>query len=804
MSQSVKIIVGHTWQDDVRYLNELRGVRTLESGVDLSEIRDIIDIVVGGDNITSYVAEESIFGVLTSLLGAVARLLRGHSQKAIVEFDCEPWELVLYPDSTTDGLRVSVYSIDRRNQVMAHDLLMETDEFVEALVEASEALLTDLYGISDAFSSQDIIREFSANLEAVKQLDAPRMASRPERHRSGVGLRQGGSSGASGLTISYTFDADHEALQRYRGENQFDLHAILVPGDVAIEFQGREMSIAGDYPALTVRALIRRARALLNHIETSDADDFRSDSELWHTRFDVVAERGRWEVIAGPPGGDQTLRCQVSPADGIDAILSIAELFCSELLSLNPAMELNYRFTDLFEEVRELRSWYEDISGSNSYLDEPERYIQQSGDLRPAPSPGAPTPRFPWPFSRVHSIFPQRAWSFDSRQIHMFAATPAEAGLLVPTNSALHCLSWSTGESLWNFGESRGIRPASYAVAGEHLLIAEDGEGIRFLETETGEVVFENRSLRVSSWRLLVGAFAYPSESLVVAADLQGRILGLSADDGEIRWHFSSGHGRFVGVSGDGPLISALTGEGFLYTLNPVDGEVLWNVRLGGLSETPPAIHQGRLYTFSHDSMSQQLNIHCIQPFTGRSAWQHRIEGRLAGRPSFRDRWLILPVQRKNSFCVVGVDCEAGRPGSEWEVDVHSAGVSDIAEAEFATIDGEIHGIIKTDRGQVTCFRLEDGEVRWRAVDKDETWMLGGNRSLQTIGDCVLVPNHQLELRDLDDGSLRHVIEQPVRSPEFVHAAGSLNIVVGSKQGKKDDPDILYGYRLDHFLSVVE
>jgi outer membrane protein assembly factor BamB len=804
MPQSVQIIVGHTWQDDVRYLNDLRDVRTLESGVDLSEIRDIIDIVVGGDNITSYVAEESIFGVLTSMLGAVSRLLRGRSQKAIVEFDCEPWELVLYPDSDTDGLRVSVYSIDRRNQVMAHDLLMETDAFVGALVEASETLLSDLYRISDAFSSQDIIREFTANLEAVKQLESPRPAARPDRHRTGVGLRQGGSSGASGLTISYTFDADHDALQRYRGENQFDLHALLAPGDIAVEFQGRELSIAGEFPALTIRALTRRARELLNHIETSDADDFRCDSRLWHTRFDVIAEQGRWEVLAGAPRDDDTIRCQVSPSDCIDAILSIGELFCSELLSLNPAMELNYRFTDLFEEVRELRAWYEDISGSNSYLDEPEPYIREHGDLRRASSPASPPPDFPWPFQNVRAVFPHRAWSFDARQIHMFAVTPAQAGLLVPTHCAIYCLDWDTGETRWNFGEARGIRPASYAVAGEYLLIAEDGEGIRLLDTETGAVHFENRSLRVSSWRLLVGAFSYPSEDLVVAADLQGRILGLSTTDGSIRWHFSSGHGRFVGVTGDGPLISALTGEGFLYTLNPVDGEVLWNVRLGGLSETPPAFHQGRLYTFSHDSMSQQLNIHCTQPYTGRNAWQHRIEGRLAGRPAFSDRWLVIPVQRKHSYCLVGVDCEAGRPGSEWEITLRSAGVTDLAAAEFVDIDSETHGLVKTDRGQVTCFRLSDGHVRWRASDDDETWMLGGNRALQTIGDCVLVPNQELELRDLDDGTLRHVIEQPIRSPEYVHAAGELNVVVGSKQNKKDDPDVLNAYRLDHFLSVVD
>lgn len=802
--QSVQIIVGHSWKQDVRFLKNLRQYRRFDSELDLVEIRDIIDIVVDGTNITSNVAEESIFGVLSELLEAVATLLEGRARKAIVEFHCEPWEMVLVPDGRQ--FLISLYSINRHHRVIAHDIPIAVDKFVEALSQAAETLLSDLYRISEGFSADSFVRTFSSRLGRIQDYKRADFAKSDALDYERVGEHRGGTSSSSGLTLSYSFDADHPALRDYYGEHDFDLHALLVPGEIVLEDHGRTIELTRGYPFLTVHALLKRCRQLLNLLEASEESSFVCDEPLRHLRFDVAAEGPDWELTLGTATqGEAPLRLSSHPREALDLMLSLGEMLLADLFSVNQALEFNHRWSDLEQEVRELRGWFEDISGSNFYHDEPETFIEALGHVAPAPVPEPSAPKFPWPLSSVHALFPRPTWQFAAERIELDGLVTVANGLFVPTSEAMYLIDNTTGKVRWKYGEDVNMGRVSHMVAGDRLLLAEDGGGIQLLDLESGERIFENRSVPVSSWKRIVGAAAYPTESRVVACDLHGRILGLSAVDGSVDWSFASGHGRFVGVSFQGPLIMALTGEGFLYSINPIDGETLWKIRLGGLAATGPQFHQGRLYSLSHDSLHQKLTVHSLYPFTGRTSWQLRIDGVLAGQASFVDEYMIVPVERHGQLSLHGIDVERTEPRIEWSLDLSSAGMDDPTPVlAWQADDGRAHGLVKTDRAELSCFDIASGELRWRATPADETWLLHGNIPLVRVEDAVLAVGDDIQLRDLHTGRLLHALDQPVKAPEYLSAFGELSVVVGTRGTSNDSVDVLSCLTLDHFLALVE
>ncbi|QDG53389.1 hypothetical protein FIV42_22375 [Persicimonas caeni] len=801
--QSVQIIVGHSWKQDVRFLKSLRQYRRFDSDLDLVEIRDIIDIVVDGTNITSNVAEESIFGVLSELLDAVARLIEGLSRKAIVEFHCEPWEMVLEPDGSQ--FLISLYSINRHRRVIAHDIPIAVDKFVEALSDAAETLLTDLYRISEGFSSDSFVRAFSSRLGRIQNYKRARFANEDRADFEREGERHGGTSCPSGLTLSYSFDADHVALRDYYGEHDFDLHALLFPGEISAEYRGRTVELTRGYPFLTVHALLKRARQLLNLLEASDESSFYCDESLHHARFDVAAQGPHWELTIGTPvRGEGPLTVPSHPREALDVILSLSEMLLADVLSLNPAMELNHRWSDLDIELRELRGWFEDLSGSNSYHDEPESFIEALGHLNPAPPPEPEKPGFPWAFSSVHSLFPRPSWQFAAERIELGGLINAAGGLLVPTSEAMYFIDSQSGQVRWKHAEDVDMSRVSYKVAGDRILVAEHGTGMRLLDLASGELVFENETTPVSTWKRIVGAAAYPSEQRIVACDRHGRIVGLHPETGEIIWSFSSGHGRYVGVTFQGPLITALTGEGFLYSINPLDGEVLWKVRLGGLAATGPQFHQGRLYSLSHDSLHQKLTVHALYPFTGRTSWQLRIDGVLAGQASFVDEYMIVPVERHGHLMLQAIDVERTEPRVEWTLDLSSAGMDDPTPVLPIELAGKMHGLVKTDRAELSCFEITTGERIWRATPQDETWLLHGNLPLVQIEDAILAVGDDIQLREAATGRLLHVLDQPVKAPEYVSPFGELSVIVGARGTSTDSVDVLSCLRLDHFLAVVE
>ncbi|RAL20562.1 hypothetical protein DL240_16120 [Lujinxingia litoralis] len=793
MSQ-VEIIVGRGWKEDVRYLTALDPLRPAESTMNLLEIRDIIDIVVDGTNLTALIPEEAIFAVIGGLMEGLVALSLGTRTKVILEFPHEPWELVLIGHA--GQLLVSAYSLGRDKQVVARNLPMNSGSFVRAVCEAAEDLLRELFGISERFSSERYVRQLSQWLGTLKRSRLPAFGARVPIAGELPADRASATSSSQGLTLSYEFVGRDEALRDYDGEQTFDLHALLFDGTLRAELGEDDVELATHYPFLAMGSLLERARQLLSHLESRADGGLELIEALPYLDLKVRDDGDRWELESGG------YRWSVAPPECLDRMLSLGELFVQDLAELNPRLELNQRFVDLDEEVQKLRRWHRDLCGNDLFHDSPEEYLRAQGHLEPEALPRTPTPSFAWPLSQVHTLFPQRRWEYHRSGLDLEGLQVVGEGLLVSTPIATMMIELESGRERWSWTEARSAVGAEVRarVAGPWVVVTE-GEGkVRWLDATSG-VPAGSAALGTGFGALQEVAY-YASEDLLVVASDQGKIAAVELSRGVVRWRFGAGPARFSGVLFDGPLLCARTTEGQLLALSPKSGDVLWRVRVGSHSETGVSAHQGRYYAITHDPHHRGSTIQAYYPFTGRSVWQLRLNGWVCGPPSYIDQWLVVPVERHGQVTLCGIALEAVQPQVSWTLDLLSAGLYRPTRALAVMLEGVLHGIVRTDRAEMTCFRLADGEIRWRVTPGKETLLLYGNLDLFALGDALISVGGGVEVRALSTGRTLHAFEA-VESPEQALLTAPFQLIMGEQATEAGAEDRISAWRTDHFMAVL-
>ena len=791
----IELVLGRDWRDDVRYLSDLRPYRPADSVLNLVEIYDIVDFVVDGNNLTAPITEESVFGFLGQLMEGLWSMSIGRNRKAIVEFHREPWELCVVADD--EDVLVSLYSVDRRQRVVAHDVRVGAASLIGSTVRAAEELLGDLFAISESFSADPFVRRFSNMLGKLRRVHAVRFPDGPVTDSTTTELH-GSTSAADGLTFSYLVDASYQPLHDYAGEHAFDQHALLAAGVIEVETPDMTLVRVQGYPLLIVRSMLERARELLTLLE-STTTQFRCDSELHQLRLDVATNNNAWTVDLAPELNDSPTTFEVRPDAFLDAILTITEMIVNDVGQINEHLQLNQRLVDLREEVVELRNWHDDFSDANHYLEHPEQFLIEHGDLRPA-SEADDDASFPFPLGDVRALYPRRGWTLRAPRINFSAIAATPDSLFVPTQDELLAVDRRTGDVMWRHGSSEdGATLTTYAVAADRVVAADDARRLHFFDCGTGERVAASQAELGS---LIVNATSYERGNLFVVADFDGGLVGVEAN-GDVRWRFDATNGLISGMACSGPIICALTSPGFVHGINPATGALLWRVRLGGLADAGPYFHQGRVFTFSHDSRTRQLTIHAMFPFTGRTAWQLRLEGTLVGRPDFIGDYLIAPIERHGRVSLVAIDTEAPLPAAEWRLEVLSAGVDQPTRVVGVEIEDRTHGLVRTDTGEITCFDVQDGEVRWRIEHRGPSDLLFRNLDLIVVRDAVLSVGARLQLRNITDGALLHEFGEVMVAPEFVSVGSDLRIVLGERGADHGDDDSLVAWSTQHFLAVV-
>ena len=800
--RGVEIIVGHDWQQDVRYLHDLQPHRPVDAAFALTEILDIIDIVVDGRNLTSSVCRESIFGFFADLLEGIHSLHGPAARpKAIIEFHCEPLELVLVPEGRS--LLVSLYALGREHRVIGRDLPVATQAFVDAVARAIETLLSDLFRISPDFSADPFIRRMSSQLARLQRVGLPPAPAPAPSQRGGGGPRSATTSSHHGLSLIFAYDGDDGPLRSYDGAHAFDLHALLFDGRLELEtVHGHTATLAESYPFLALVDLTRLARELLGGLEEPPGgSQGLGDARRRHRgpQLEAHLEPGEraLRLVAG------AVEASLPPATLVDLIVGLAEMVLEDLFELNPRLELDQRAADLHDEIRELRSWLRSLQREDSYLEHPERFLAARGHLQPQVGEHRPPEAsFPWPLASARALYPRPSWTWYVPRIQFRGVTSTAQGLLVPTEQALFCLDWESGHPLWSH-QAQG-RPLSFAVAGARTLVGGRPDQLHLVETASGRLVACVGAAQSPSGAdaTPLQAADFPEEGLTVVVGLGGTLLGLDRDSGAVRWRHDHEPAALSGVAFCGPVLALLGVDAGLTALDPTSGERLWRVRLRGGDPLDLQVHQGRLYALLHDPRRGQLQLQAIYPFSGHTARTMRIEGNLAGPMGFHENWLVVPVERNGRIALQGLALERGGEEPVWSLGLQSAGFDRATPLLPVELDGQPHGIVRTDRAEFSCFRLQDGHLRWREHAPSEHGLIYQNLPLVRMRDCLLAASEHLELRLLEDGRLVHRFDRLVETPRFATAAGALRALLGESGGERGE-DRIMALDFGHFLVEV-
>ncbi len=790
----VQILVGQSWEDRLRYLDSRRLHRPADSSFDLGELRDVIDIVVDGRNLTASVPEESIFDFSAQLLEALFHLVDGTQAKAIVDFHHEPWELALVADG--DRLLLSLYTIDRRRMVIARDLPANLHAFGEALLSTGEQLLRSLFRISDHFASDPRVRQISHHLAALKQARPFSLPRRPDPDASSSAIE--GQTAAAGLTLRYHLDAGDAALMHYEGQPLFDLHALLAKGQLILESGDQCHPIDLPYPFLVMQALLDRCRQLLNQLESNAHAPFRLSDPIDPLPIEVHGQGSRWTCVFGD--ADQGLAFTQSPSTILDLFLSIAELFVQDLLRLNPRLELNQRFDDFVDEVHKLRKWHGDLCGTNRYLDAPQDYLSAIGNLTPSSAAAAPEVDFPHPLRAVNALFSRRQWSFQASQIDFHSLHLDADGLLVSSTDQLHRLDLNTGIPLWSHDRAQPLNRPGLVADHRWALTADRPDRLQLIDLHSGSVITDIDA--PGDWTALAGGAFYREEHLGIAARRDGRLLAFDSRDGQPRWTFQLGPSQLEGIRFEGPLVIIQSSEGVLSALDPLEGSVLWQVRTGGSPHLPLMTHQGRLYVINQDPIHHGSTLFAIYPLTGRTVWQTRLPGFVAGPPTFIDQWMLLAIERQGQLALHSIDLESISPGIEWHLSLSTAGADHPSPVAFTSIDDHPFGLIRTDRAELTCFDLIEGAIRWRSVPDRETLLLHGQLPLFVLRDAVINISDQIDLRHLATGQLLHSLDA-IEAPDHALLAPPLSLLLGERAADPSHHDRITSFDLNRFLTLI-
>ena len=796
---TVEIIVGHQWKEDVRYIHSLRPRRPAETSLNLLELRDIIDIVIDGSNLTASIPEEAIFGLVGALLSSLVDLVDQTSKKAIIEFHHEPWEMVLVPDGST--LLVSLYSIDRRRRVVARDLGVDVRHFVDALCEVGEQLLTELFGVSDRFSSDPQVRSISQSLAKLRR--TPRIQLPPRPGVDGdVAPRMATTSSAGGLSLGYRIDAADSALQAYRGEHVFDLHCLLVDGKLDAEFDGQQLVLCDDNPFLGMCSLLDRTRQLFNQLESHAHAHFVLDEPVAHMDFTVTGEGSRWTLGARCQVDGHWRECALEPAACLDILVSLAELFVQDLLELNAHMGVNHRFIDFKDEVEKLRQWHRDLCGNNLYHDRPEDYLRRLGHIEPTEVQGPEAAECPWPMSSIHTLFPHRRWTLLDEHIDFDSFALDSQTVTLTTSKAVQCLELEDGSERWRYDFlTTGSGTKAIPLSDSLLATTDGGDRLLVMDRQDGSV---EAAVDVGDcWRQLMGAAQYEEQNLVVAGRRSGEIVGIDDREEEVRWRHSLGPAELQQIICTGPLVCCQSTEGVIKALNPRTGETLWKIRPAGTPQLPLRLHQGRIYAIAHEPLHRGSTVIALYPYTGRTVWQVRLPGFASGPPSFIDQWMIIPVERHGQLALTAINLEAVAPRATWRLELSSAGIDRPTEVLPVHIDGRWHGLVRTDRAELTCFAADDGQVRWRSVPASETLLLHGNLPLFRVRDAVVNVARTVDLRHLATGKLLHSFSA-IEAPKYGFLAPPFRLLLGEQAHDESQADRLTVWSVEHFLALID
>jgi hypothetical protein len=695
----IRIRTGVSWRDDPRIAAALRSAAPGARARAARELSDALAIEVDGVDLAAGLAEAPLLPSLEDLLRAIARVVAGASDAAVVLGD-GGLELVLRRRGPSALL--TVVALGRPSRLLARDVEVDMDALAAAALEAAAGFCRELAeAVPGASRDARPLRAAARHLSRVQ----PRL---PTGGPPEPTVRfQAPEPGRFGCAIEV---ADHDGLLTAYQGGRPDLGSLLVPGSVVLrgpegaallELPGHPFLALRDLTAATDRALCA-ARRGDPRVEIALARPGRGVATI-ELDLSRGATRANGRAVACPP------------LVLLRAFTEGALEFCRLCRAQNPLQAENGHLGELESAAAERIAELDELD---------------AGDLpRAAAGPALARARAD---ARIDGrpLGPGRLRHLAFRRLGT-AEVGAPAGLalrgrriLAAGAGAVVCLDRDTGTTAWR---ARGAGQAAFLPG---TVLAWRGDRLWALAPATGRLRWE-RGLPGAP---ATGAVQPPGGPLALAEP--GAVTGIDPRSGETAWRFAAPGAVRTWALPFGPVLVVGSDSGFLHGLD-AQGRLLWRVRGPGPLLRAPAPWGGTCLALCETASGSALLA--VDAATGVRRFEAPLELVPTGAPARWGSRLLVPGTVAGDPAVTVLE-RGGGPA--WTSAPPLTGAPEaLAAGELLVVRDAVGGLVALDR---------DGRTRWARPAPEAAWR--GPRPLALSRETLLVAGDGIACHSLETG----------------------------------------------------
>ncbi|MEM1347060.1 MAG: PQQ-binding-like beta-propeller repeat protein [Myxococcota bacterium] len=768
----VNLILGDRWRPQLATLAQTsRRQRVPPRPVNLGVVGDVVDVVVGRQNITEHLDDEAIFTLLPDLADALCALFEGAQPKSIIELPRSPWELVLARDAA-GPLLLSCLRVTTPRTVTLHDHPVDAASLRVALLRALTALSAGLREVHDALDVVQALERFDDLMCRLQALD---LETRPTLQRSNARSAtpptiQGAVRFDHAVALSYSFDTTYHGAQTPPDYSaRFDAHALLIRGSIELELRTR-VRLCKTYPLL---GLCELAQTLSNDDATGPSTSREHAAVRWAAPgvLRVGEARGARDLDIDPEQWGTTVR-------------ALAQAMLRELAQVYPALTMNARFESLSALF---------TRPSPPFV--PGR-IDRPAALVPTPDEGEDTPpSFPWSFEDVRALYPHVSWTLTRRGLRSAWTICGRHGVVVPHEGGVAFLDPTSG----HVRMERALRAPPCAppvLVGSSVAVPCVDRRVVWLKPQDGAFTESATSLPFTPWFLHA---AGRDGALALARD--GRRARVTSSTATASPLSPTGSGRRLIETRSGPIVAALYDDASVEGID-ARGRSLWRVdgtpRARAWSRVTSS-EDGVLLTKPLGGARGRTEVTLRDARTGEVRWRREPRGVTRAQPALLHGRALIILERDGQEILWA--CERGEV--RWQLTLGEAHPAlPASPVPVDTDGGSTHILLQTGDGKLRCVDAEHGQVLWSApAPGPSDWVKALGPVI--VRDCVLRVADALELRLLRNGELVYSFEGFIHHPERMLPVGALTVIFGEPRGTSEHEDVLYALQFGHFLAVL-
>jgi outer membrane protein assembly factor BamB len=781
-SDVFKIVIGEGWSNDES--GSARHLSNSSAGnVDFSRVRDVVDIMVDGTNITGRADEDSVFFLVRDMMFAIEKLADGNGT-ARVSFYEGPWELVL--QRIADKAYLTFYRGGRRPEVVIKDREILFTKLVEGVVASAEALLNLAYEVDSSASHDPVvasIRDTKKQIEALAKphfpvddepVPAPKIveSSRFERPRS-----------KEGFSFGFRYEATAHDLLAFGKPYGSDLNALLFKGRYVVYAKERRLVLGHGFLFLQTERLLASLRQLLSAWEEGRPMSVRLISDGMVVGVRLGRDDGLVISLMNSSQEDAIVVLNdLTPWDYANAVLGVAREVRRLLVEVNPAQRRNLRVEAFGREVRALSAWAKEQRRGDVINEDVERYRRLAGDR--------PQSNLPVNIEEASRLRFRERWRVEVEGLDLHGTALFGNHVLVSARGSMLGIEADSGAVAWRRETDRV--DAKFQIAGQEGFVRAAPSGqVEMVDLHTGVMRWRtNLAPRSGGAPVLLVIEHGPAPGLVVAAEEEQKLVALDMRTGEPRWRFSAFRGGSFALRRYGRLLYVASNDSHFNAVDVEDGSLVWRFTDRTRFMTPPAVSGDKLLVLGGRPSRPEGRMFCLDAFSGEQRWVTPLKGGALTAPIVTDDVALVPVRMGQRHDLVAIDINSGE--ELWRKDAARWA----NPCALMALDKRF--IVNAAGGSLRAIGARDGEEHWTTI-LGPTCSDDVPQSLKVMlrGGMLFVPSDTVYVVRPEDGHVIHSLggEPPV--PDQIQVDPNCSVFIAEDSGH------LAMYNLTSRLSVV-